>query len=117
MNAGKNSKKWDDPKIQDFRYYDKNNKLIGIRREIQGQQKYPLKSIHDFWDYEVEMYESIPLELMTLNKFLFYELYIDSHYVFGSYNHINSIRRFIVAEVGKNKNQYQRFKIVQTYLQ
>ena len=69
MKGGRNSNKWDNPKIQDLHYYDKNMKLIGIRRATQGQQKYPLKSIHDFWDYEVEIYDSIPLELMTLNNF------------------------------------------------
>ena len=94
MKGGRHSKKWDDPKIQDLHYYDKNMKLIGIRRATQGQQKYPLKSIHDFWDYEVEMYESLPLELMTLNNMFLYDLYIDSHYVLGNYTCINAIERF-----------------------
>ena len=40
------------------------------------------------------MYDSLPLELMTLNNLFLYDLYIDSHYVLGSYSHINAIERF-----------------------
>ena len=41
MVGGKNSKKWDDPKIQDLHYYDRNDKLVGINRATYGQQNTP----------------------------------------------------------------------------
>ena len=45
MNGGKNSKKWDNKKIQDLFFYDSNDRFVGVKRALYGQQRYPLKLI------------------------------------------------------------------------
>ena len=37
MKRGKNSKKWDNEKIQDLFFYDSDDRFVGVKRATYGQ--------------------------------------------------------------------------------
>ena len=48
----KNSKKLDNEKIQDLYFYNSNNRQVGVKRALCGQQRYPLRTHYDFTNYQ-----------------------------------------------------------------